>query len=319
MGDFMGTKSGTQLGTTTEETFSSRLAVLLRPDRSVQFGIHPRQAFVLPLPQAVDPAQVLHALLQTRAGVPRAELARVLTYCGFEPYAAAGVVEELIRANVLVPGWQRRTLPVLSTGRPALAVAEALDPHNIDTVWVDQPTMATSHIVAGQATSAGRTVASDVLLLAGSLFPTPDVQFWLQEQQVTHYPIGMLDGRLVFGPLIIPGLTPCLNCVDKHYLDQDLLWRATRTQATARPSGSTAFEHELLAKMAATIITDHLLPWRDAGMDPRRIPEFLRHRHILDPGCLAMRVEAFDSDPSCIMCDLAAQGAPPPPVTQSLQ
>lgn len=85
MGDFMGTKSGTQLGTTTEETFSSRLAVLLRPDQSVQFGIHPRQAFVLPLPQVVDPAQVLHALLQTRAGVPRAELARVLTYCGFEP------------------------------------------------------------------------------------------------------------------------------------------------------------------------------------------------------------------------------------------
>lgn len=279
-------------------------AVLLRPDRSVQFGTHPAHAVVLPVPRGVDPGQVLQVMLQARGGMTPDDLAATLGYCGFEDGQARSIAEELQRAGVVAPAVER-AIPVLRYGKPSIALADALFSHDVTVNWMEAPRTTaaarSNHIATGQ----GRTAQRDVMVLPGGLFPPPDVQFWLHEKLLPHYPTGVLDGRLVFGPLILPGRSACLSCVDQAYQRHDALWRSTRAQATARPASYTTAEHALLAELTARVIQEHIIPWRDAGMQAAALPPLLAHRQVFDLGSVSIRPEPLRQDPDCVLCRMS--------------
>ena len=55
-------------------------------------------------------------------------------------------------------------------------------------------------------------------IISTELIPQETVQGWLSEN-ITHLPISnLIENKIVIGPIVIPGKTPCLNCLN--------LWRA---------------------------------------------------------------------------------------------
>jgi len=56
-------------------------------------------------------------------------------------------------------------------------------------------------------------------------------------RRLAHLAVTVRDGTVVVGPLVRPGLTPCLNCLDLHRLDRDPAWRVLSAQLHTGPDG----------------------------------------------------------------------------------
>jgi hypothetical protein len=58
------------------------------------------------------------------------------------------------------------------------------------------------------------------LIISTESVPQETMQNWLSEN-IVHLPISnLIENKIVIGPIVIPGITPCLNCLN--------LWRAER-------------------------------------------------------------------------------------------
>jgi bacteriocin biosynthesis cyclodehydratase domain-containing protein len=66
--------------------------------------------------------------------------------------------------------------------------------------------------------------APDVAVLADALVPDRGRLAALTAAGVAHLPVRLRDGAGVVGPLVLPGRTACLTCVDLHRLDRDPVW-----------------------------------------------------------------------------------------------
>ena len=68
----------------------------------------------------------------------------------------------------------------------------------------------------------------------------------------THLPVTVLEGGGVVGPLVVPGVTPCLGCVEQHHTDRDPDWPVLLAQLT--PDSPTASTCDVtLATMLAAV------------------------------------------------------------------
>jgi len=76
----------------------------------------------------------------------------------------------------------------------------------------------------------------------------------------TPHLVVLADGPLArVGPLVVPGITPCLHCLDLHRADRDPQWPLVLTQvANARGTHRTATDSVLATLAAATAVT-HVL------------------------------------------------------------
>lgn len=54
-------------------------------------------------------------------------------------------------------------------------------------------------------------------------------------RRLAHLAVSVRDGTVVVGPLVRPGSTPCLNCLDLHRADRDPDWRAIVAQLCTGP------------------------------------------------------------------------------------
>lgn len=59
-------------------------------------------------------------------------------------------------------------------------------------------------------------------------------------EDIAHVPVAFERGRTTVGPVVIPGVTPCLSCRDGHERDRDPAWPRLHAQLIARPSGPTS-------------------------------------------------------------------------------
>ena len=70
---------------------------------------------------------------------------------------------------------------------------------------------------AGDLATTAFPVIPD-FIISTELIPQETLQGWLSEN-ITHLPISnLIENKIVIGPIVIPGKTPCLNCLN--------LWRA---------------------------------------------------------------------------------------------
>jgi bacteriocin biosynthesis cyclodehydratase domain-containing protein len=63
-------------------------------------------------------------------------------------------------------------------------------------------------------------------------------------RRLAHLAVSVRDGTVVVGPLVQPGRSPCLNCLDLHRLDRDPAWSVVAAQLhdgpdTAEPITAT--------------------------------------------------------------------------------
>jgi bacteriocin biosynthesis cyclodehydratase domain-containing protein len=83
---------------------------------------------------------------------------------------------------------------------------------------------------------------------------------------VTHLSVVVREADVVVGPLVRPGLGPCLRCVDLHRADADPCWPQLAEQLRSTADGAP--EETLLAASAAAVAAGQVLAALD-GLVPR--------------------------------------------------
>ncbi|RRQ06665.1 hypothetical protein [Corynebacterium bovis] len=280
-------------------------AVVVRPGGHLQFGIHPDRAVVLPLPGDVAAGQVARVFLDARTGLPHDALTRALAACGIDLPHATGIVGELLRAGVLHPREPRRDLALLGPTRPVDDLLRHLDALGLSAT-----------VVHPAAPAWAALDESSTVVLVGGLFPPADVTADLMRRRVPHLPSGVLDRRIVVGPLVTPGVTPCLTCIDHDLFARDSGWRMVRGQAGGRPAAVPAAWWDLTAAVTAHVLAaaDGGGGWRgnDAALptptgSPADLPRHLGARRSYDPATMALEITPVRHAARCAMCRLARE------------
>lgn len=92
----------------------------------------------------------------------------------------------------------------------------------------------------------------DLAVLADALVPAPELVAELVADGVTHLRAGVRDGRGFVGPLVIPGRTSCLRCVDLHHADRDMRWPLVSSQLAGRRQRADLSDVSATAALACT-------------------------------------------------------------------
>jgi bacteriocin biosynthesis cyclodehydratase domain-containing protein len=92
--------------------------------------------------------------------------------------------------------------------------------------------------------------APDVCVLADAAAPDPARVAALHRDTVTHLPVRLRDGTGVVGPLVLPGRSACLACVELHRRYRDPGWPAVTAQLVARTGEGDAATAAATAALA---------------------------------------------------------------------
>lgn len=75
----------------------------------------------------------------------------------------------------------------------------------------------------------------DLVVLTDAAVPDPRLSADLAAAGLPHLVVHAAEGTGVVGPLVVPGRTSCLHCVDLHNTDVDACWPALAAQLAAHP------------------------------------------------------------------------------------
>jgi bacteriocin biosynthesis cyclodehydratase domain-containing protein len=103
----------------------------------------------------------------------------------------------------------------------------------------------------------------DLCVLADAAAPDPVRVAELHVARVDHLPVRLRDGVGVVGPLVLPGRSPCLGCVELHRHARDPGWPAVTAQLMDREGSgepSTAAAAAALAVAQALAALDGFGP-----------------------------------------------------------
>lgn len=226
-------------------------------------GLDPRTAL------AVDdlPPPLAHMLDELAAPADRAGLVSRAVRRGGEAGAAEDLLRRLLDARALVDadGPERAArhraaavVAVVGDGRLAVGVAAGLALAGVGTVHVGAPgerVVGTCDLGTGlldvdrgrsrtdAVVDAVRRVVPrarigppavrpvpDLCVLADRAAPDPVRVAALHRDVVAHLPVRLRDGTGVVGPLVLPGRSACLGCVELHRSARDPGWPAVAAQ-----------------------------------------------------------------------------------------
>jgi bacteriocin biosynthesis cyclodehydratase domain-containing protein len=218
------------------------LPVLLRPDGAVQVGWGPYRAVLIRPPRGVTPIKLATLLRAMHAPLPISELRRQPS--GLSDGELTNLIGQLVTAGVATRGTRQRptrTGSIRVHGRGPLSelLAEGLRSSGARVKQSNQPHAA--------VTSAD----ADLVVLTDNLVTDPRMLRELHSQGVAHLAVRVRDGTGLVGPLVIPGVTSCLNCADFHRRDRDAAWPAVAAQL--RDTVGVADRATLLATAALAL------------------------------------------------------------------
>jgi bacteriocin biosynthesis cyclodehydratase domain-containing protein len=173
---------------------------------------------------------------------------------GGQPASAASPAAVLLRrqaARVLVTGASQLAVPIASAlasagvGRPwpdvtgvvrladtapgGLLPTDAYRPRSLAAVE------AVRRVAPDADLSPVRPAEATLAVLVGPAAPATLTALALGTRRLTHLAVTVRDGVVVIGPLVLPGRTPCLNCLDLHRCDRDPDWPRMAAQLTTGP------------------------------------------------------------------------------------
>jgi hypothetical protein len=89
---------------------------------------------------------------------------------------------------------------------------------------------AIGHVLADLGIGSLDPPDPDLLLVVSCGEPARAVFDQALRQRISHLPVVIDEDRVRIGPMVIPGLTPCLTCLDLHRTDWDHAWPALLPQ-----------------------------------------------------------------------------------------
>ncbi|MGH3725129.1 MAG: hypothetical protein ACREJO_16645 [Phycisphaerales bacterium] len=198
--------------------------VLPRPDNGVQIGWTPRRAVIV-RPSPAVPAKAVRQLLSSLTD----ELTwdQILNLQCVKDFHDAEDIRSLLDELVDVGAVIRRTRQVAAAapvirlvGRGPLsdALAEAL---RHTSVRIQRST---------QSTHGKYWQYVDLAVLADDLIADARLLRTLTQANVPHLVVRARDGTGLIGPMVLPGVTSCLECADRHRRDRDEQWPAVAAQ-----------------------------------------------------------------------------------------
>lgn len=240
-------------------------SVLRLGPRSRLLGLDPASAV------AVDelPAGLAEMLDELAVPAPTAQLVARAVGRGADAGAAEALLRELVAAGVVVDaaGPQRRasrcaesTVTVIGAGPIAVGVALGLARTGVGTVHVEsEGTVGGSDLGTGYLESdvgrdrCGATADAvhrldpsvvtgpppqrfvpDLVVLTDAATPDPVVLDALRVAGIAHLPVRVRDGVGVVGPLVLPGRSACLGCLELHRCARDPDWPTVAAQLVGR-------------------------------------------------------------------------------------
>lgn len=156
-------------------------------------------------------------------------------------------VEPLLQA--MRNGFRRASFDVLAHGLgaprdAARALLQTLEPilrpdHvPLPPIWVESLNLGDSRVQTrtehalvdeGFATVPRGTRDSVGIVLVHGAASAHQLAAYLRED-LTHLPVAFEPGGTTIGPMVVPGLTPCLSCRDAHERDRDAAWPSMHAQ-----------------------------------------------------------------------------------------
>jgi bacteriocin biosynthesis cyclodehydratase domain-containing protein len=286
------------------------LRPLWRGPTTVQLGVDPRVSTVLdgltadersalvllvegvdeqllaPHPELVDLLTAAGALVRRRAGrAAHSRLGRRRE--ALTPDAQAW---SLARPEQDGDGWQvladrgRRQVVVSGEGRTAAALAETLRVAGVGRVTT---------VPAGPLPP--RLGGAGLVVLVGRRAIDPTVAGPLLRHDVPHLAVVVREATIVVGPLVVPGMGPCLRCLDLHRTDRDPLWPVVLAQALTE---AAAPEETASSQLAAALAALQVLAQLDAAISPSRPATFAATLEVeLAEGLVSRR--EWPAHPSC--------------------
>lgn len=223
-----------------------RVPTVWRDPFSLQFGVDPARVILRDV--SLTEEQVIAALI---AGVSRAGLSMV--------GRAAGVTERTVER-------------ILGELQPLVRSTPAAAPVPAVSLVGTGPTvdlLASTLRAAGLAVGFGRELeheldpaagaACDLGIAVGHYVLDPaSYGFWLR-RDLPHLPIIYGDGVVTVGPLVEPGRTACLYCLEHHRRDADASWSAIASQLWGRRSAAeTPLAVQEVVAMASRFVVRRL-------------------------------------------------------------
>jgi bacteriocin biosynthesis cyclodehydratase domain-containing protein len=248
-------------------------SLLLRGSSARLVGLDPRTALVVddlppPLAQMLD---------ELAAPAERVGLVARAVQRGADRDVAEELLGQLIDAGVLVDADEpdrvarqraAAAVTVVGGGRVAAGTATGLALAGVGSVWIDADAdgavqegdlgtglldgdrgrSAVDAVVdvvrrVAPSASAGRPpvrAVPDLCVLADAVVPEPTRLAALHRDRVAHLPVRLRDGTGIVGPLVLPGRSACLSCVELHRCARDPGWPGVTAQLVGRPGRGSA-------------------------------------------------------------------------------
>ena len=225
------------------------MPVLLRPDGAVQVGWDPRRAVVMRPPRGLTAAGLAGLLRSMRSWADLSALQRAAADQGLaQAGELADLLTQLVDAGVASRASQHRT------GRSASIRVHGRGP--LSDLLVDALRCSGARVKhSSQPHAAASSTGTDLMVLSDYLMVDPRMLRDLRDKGVPHLPVRVRDGTGLVGPLVIPGVTSCLECADLHRKDRDPAWPALAAQL--RDTIGTADRATLLATTALALSQIH--------------------------------------------------------------
>lgn len=203
-------------------TLNPAMPVLVRPDGTVQVGWDPRRAVLVHPPDGLSAAALADLLRAMQSGVAANDLRMLAVNRGIaDPSAMTELVVSLVEAGLVAtapPHTRSASIRIHGRGPLSDLLAGALR-------------CSGAKVRQSRLNHAGATPATtDLVVLSDILVADPRVLRDLHRSRIPHLPVRVRDGTGLVGPLVIPGVTSCLECADLYRSDRDAAWPAVAAQ-----------------------------------------------------------------------------------------
>jgi bacteriocin biosynthesis cyclodehydratase domain-containing protein len=239
---------------------------------SIQVGIDPPRAHLHDIPDNAAP--LLHALAQ---GTPASGLAM------------------LARVHRVSEEWVTHLVDTL---RPALAASRPAQPIRLEAWSTSRAIGGLSalarqsgvEMVVPEAISDDHLPTGDTVVLVSDYLVHPRWADQLARENIPHLSVVFSDQTIAVGPLVTPGDTPCLVCVESHRRDDMVGWLEVSSQLWGKQSPLHTPTNIAMAWGLLLI----LLSPGGAGNTPSG---FTRASYLADEGTVSW--EGVDFHPRC--------------------